>query len=157
MMMKWYEDKKLKVSFDNTPCIAIRYAMPSMTDQEIKSVKKYPFINKRDLEVEIENKENQRAHGFTIPKGYCFDGASIPRFFQRIIGAPTDNNFLVAALVHDYLCEHKELILNDRALSTNVFNGLLKVSEVSSFKRFLMKNSVACYQSIFCDWGLQWN
>ena len=156
-MKKWYEDNKLSVSFGTTPSIAIRYALPSMSDQEIKSVKKYPFINKRDLEVRIENKENGRTHGFTIPKGYCFDGASVPKFFRRVIGAPTDNEFLVAALVHDYLCENKQLILNDRALSTNVFNGLLTVSEVSKFKRFLMKNSVACFQTIFCDWGLQWN
>lgn len=151
-MIEWYKDKELQILFDDTPFVSIRYVLPSMTDQEIKSIKKYPFINKRDLKVRICYKD--RIHEFTIPKSYCFDGASVPKFFQRVIGAPTDNNFLIAALVHDYCCENKYLIFNNRALSTNVFNALLKVAEVGSFKRFLMKNSVACFQTLFCHWGV---
>lgn len=151
-MINWYEDEKLKIEFDNTPCVGVRYATPSMTEKEIKSIKKFPFINKRDLKVVITDKIKSRTHGFKIPKGYCFDGASIPKFFHRIIGAPTDNEFLIAALVHDVLCENHQYVLNNRSLSTDVFNALLKVSEVGSFKRFLMKNSVACFQTLFCDW-----
>lgn len=152
-MITWYEDKKIKVEFDSTPCVAVRYITPSMTDKEIKSIKKFPFINKRDLEVVITDKVKDRVHGFKIPKGYCFDGASIPKFFHRVIGAPTDNEFLIAALVHDVLCENHHYIMNNRKLSTEVFNALLKVSDVGSFKRFLMKNSVDIFQKYFCDWG----
>lgn len=152
-MITWYEDKKLKIEFDNTPCVAVRYATPSMTDKEIKSIKKYPFICKRDLEVVITDYVKGRTHGFKVPKGYCFDGASIPKFFWRVIGASTDNSFLIAALVHDVLCENHHYVLNNRKLSTDVFNVLLKVSEVGSFKRFLMKNSVNIFQTLFCDWS----
>lgn len=156
-MIEWYKSKKLSIFFDNVPYVSIRYSLPSDTEQEIKSKKKYPFINKRDLTVRIVyHKDHDRTHEFTIPKGFCFDGASIPRLFWRVIGAPTDNSFLIAAMVHDYLCEHHALIMNDRELSTEVFNALLETSKVGKFKRFLMKTSVDIFQKFFCDWGLEW-
>ena len=87
----------------------------------------------------------------TIPKGYCYDGASIPRLFWRVIGSNTDNRFLIPALVHDVLCENHNYVDNDRNFSTEVFNALLEASEVNAFKRFCMKKSVNCYQR-FCKW-----
>lgn len=36
-----------------------------------------------------------------IKKGFIFDGASIPRFFWRIIGHPLDHEFIRAVLLHD--------------------------------------------------------
>ena len=39
-----------------------------------------------------------------IPKGFVFDGASIPRFFRRIY-SPTGYLF-IAGLVHDYCYRH---------------------------------------------------
>ena len=155
-MIKWYEDDKLGVFFSIVPCIGIRYATPSMTDTELKSVKKYPFINKKKLTVRLIDNIKQRTYEFDIPKGYCFDGASVPWLFRRIIGAPTDNNFLVAALIHDNMCEHHEYVMNDRAFSTEVFNALLTISKVNKVKRYLMKHSVDVFQKYFCDWGLEW-
>lgn len=155
-MKEWYSDDKIGIFFDITPCIGVRYATPSMSIPEIESVKKYPFINKKNITVRLIDNVKQRTYQFEIPKGYCFDGASIPRFFWRIIGAPTDNEFLVAALVHDVLCENHQYVMNDREFSTLVFDSLLKVSEVGKFKRFLMRTSVNVFQALFCDWGLQW-
>lgn len=153
-MINWYKSKDLSIYFDEVPYVSMRYTVPSMTDAEIKSIKKYPFINKRDLTVRIVyHKDNDRIHEFSIPKGYCYDGASIPRMFWRLIGSNTDNSFLIPALIHDYLCEHHNLILNDRRLSTEVFNALLEASQVNKFKRFLMKNSVDIFQKAFCKWG----
>lgn len=149
----WYEDGELAIFFDTMPRVAVRYIVPSMTSLEKQSVKKFPFINKKDLNVVIFDRKKEKCYKFTIKKDYCYDGASIPRFFWRIIGANTDNKFLIPALIHDTLCERKEVIENDRALSTNVFNALLHTEDVNSFKRFLMKNSVACYQTLFCKWG----
>lgn len=149
-MINWYEDKELKILFDDIPHVSIRYVLPSMTNPEIKSIKKYPFINKRDLTVQICS--NEQIYEFSIPKGYCFDGASIPWFFRRVIGAPTDNSFLIAALVHDVLCENHQYIMNNRELSTKVFNALLITSGVGKFKRFWMKNSVDVFQKCFCNW-----
>jgi hypothetical protein len=126
--------------------VCIRYVLPSSTPAEIKSIKKYPFINKRALNVRLYDKEKEEVYDFIIPKGYCYDGASVPKFFHRVIGANTDNKFLIAAMVHDVLCENHHYVNNDRAFSSKVFNALLEVSEVPAFKRFLMKYSVDIFQ-----------
>lgn len=148
----WYKDDKLSIFFNTMPCVAVRYVTPSSTQEEIKSIKKYPFINKKDLSVAIFDETKMKSYKLSIPKGYCYDGASIPRIFWRLIGSNTDNNFLIPALIHDVLCENHSIIENDRALSTNIFNALLYTAEVNGFKRFFMKNSVACFQTLFCRW-----
>ena len=150
-MYKWTENEKVIVYFSDTPRVSIRYVLPSMTEQEINAVKKYPFINKINLTVRLADKIKDRIYEFDIPKGYCFDGASIPRFFWRVIGSPTNNSFLIAALVHDVLCENHQYVMNDVEFSTEVFNALLESSKVSKFKRYLMKHSVNLFQR-FCGW-----
>ena len=41
---------------------------------------------------------------FTVPQGFTTDGASIPRFFWRVIGGPLEGPYRRAAVVHDFLC-----------------------------------------------------
>ncbi len=150
-MLEWYHNKKVGVYFDDVPRIAMRYILPSTTTELKKSIKKYPFMNKKLLKVKLVDIKKDKIYKFEIPKYYCFDGASVPRFFWRVIGANTDNKFLVAAMIHDTLCENHHYVDNDRNFSTQVFNALLEASEVCPFKRFLMKNSVDFYQR-FCNW-----
>jgi len=150
--MEWYSDEDLAIYFSDIPHVCVRYILPTHTKAEKKSIEKYPYICKTELKVKLENKERAKSYQFTIPKGYCYDGASIPRAFWRVVGPNTDNHFLIAALVHDVLCEHHEYVNNDRAFSTNVFNALLKVGDVGCVRRFFMKNSVACFQTLFCNW-----
>ena len=152
-MICWCKNKKVGIFFNENPSVGIRYYIPSMTKDEKKSIEKYPFICKKELKVQLNDYRKNKQYEFSIPKGYCYDGASIPRIFWRIIGANTDNRFLIPALIHDILCEHHEYIDNDRSFSTVVFNTLLETSGVNRFKRFLMKNSVACFQTIFCKWA----
>lgn len=154
-MTMWFEDKYLSVDFDSGPLIGIRYILPSMSEDEKKSIKRYPFINKSALSVSLCDKKQNKSYNFTVPKGYCFDGASVPRFFWRVIGSNTDNKFLVPAMIHDYICENHSCVEFDRKLSTRIFNSLLQVSGVGSFKRFWMKNSVDFFQKYFCDWGVK--
>lgn len=153
-MNLWFDDERLSISFDTAPSIGIRYILPSMNDEEKKSIKKYPFINKVPLEVCLEDKIKGEKYRFTIPKKYCFDGASVPRFFWRVIGSNTDNKFLVPAMVHDYMCENHSCVGFDRKFSTLVFDSLLLVSGVKSLKRFWMKNSVDIFQKCFCRWRM---
>ncbi len=150
-MLEWYSNKEVSIYFDDIPRVGIRYILPSSSNELKKSIKKYPFINKKILKVQLFDKKKKKSYKFEIPKGYCYDGASIPRFFWRVIGANTDNKFLIAALIHDVLCENHHHIDNDREFSTKVFNALLEASDVFPLKRFLMKNSVNFYQR-FCKW-----
>ena len=119
---------------------------------ENKSIKKYPFINRKELRVCLKDIKRTKCYNFIIPKSYCYDGASIPRAFWRIIGSNTDNTFLIAALVHDVLCENHKFIDCDKNFSTEVFNALLEASSVCAIKRCLMKHSVNFYQN-FCKWN----
>ena len=151
-MLEWYSDNKLQICFDDIPRIGIRYILPTLSNDEKKIIKKYPFINKKNLQVKLLDKEKNKTYEFCIPKGYCFDGASVPRFFWRVIGSNTDNKFLLAALIHDVLCENHNYVDNDRKFSTKVFDSLLKAGGVGSVKRFFMKNSVDIFQHFCCNW-----
>ena len=124
-MIEWYSNKKVSIFFDEIPKIGIRYVLPTSSKANIKSIKKYPFVNKKLLKVKLIDKKRNSIYNFEIPKGYCFDGASVPRFFWRIIGPNTDNKFLIASLIHDVLCENHSYINNDRTFSSEVFNALL--------------------------------
>lgn len=148
----WYTDDKLAIYFSTMPCVAVRYIAPTSTNEEKMSITRFPFINKRELKVQLVDKKKGKVYNFAIPKSYCYDGASIPKFFHRVIGANTDNRFLIPALIHDAICENHSYVDNDRDFSTEVFNALLYVGDVGKFKRFLMKNSVGIFQR-FCGWG----
>lgn len=150
--MEWYKNEKVGIFFSDVPHVGIRYVIPSMTNEEKRGIEKYPFICKRELCVELFDYKKDKSYKFTVPKGYCYDGASIPRVFWRVIGANTDNRFLIAALIHDVLCENHSYINNDCAFSTSVFNALLEASGVNALKRFFMKNSVGFFQTLFCKW-----
>ena len=52
-MNKWYSNKFAGIFFDNYPWVAIRYISPNMPKELKKSIKKYPFINKRKLRVKL--------------------------------------------------------------------------------------------------------
>jgi len=149
--VEWYQDNLIGIYFDKIPYVSMRYVLPSMTDREKKSISKYPFINKQELNVSLYDYTKDKKYAFTIPKNYTWDGATIPRLFWRLIGAKTDNKFLIPSLIHDVLCENHCYVNNDRYFADKVFERLLDVSEVSPFVRWLMFHSVDNFQK-FCRW-----
>ena len=48
-------------------------------------------------------KEDLHEEGLTVPAGFESDGASVPRFFWRLVFPPGDQKALRAAFVHDYI------------------------------------------------------
>lgn len=53
----------------------------------------------------------------TVPAGFEFDGASIPRAMWTLIGGPLDGNYVRSAALHDFGCiERKEpsRVVHDR-------------------------------------------
>lgn len=134
--------------------VGTRYPLPSMTESDKESVKKYPFINRKDLYVELTDKNKNVTYTFTIPKGYCWDGATIPRLFWRLVGAKTDPVFLIASMIHDVLCENHSYVDNDRYFADKVFERLLYVAGVNPVTRFLMFHCVDNFQK-FCKWRIK--
>lgn len=153
-MYYWYDDNLISINFGVKPQVGIRYQLPSMSDVEKESIKQYPFINKKDLYVELGDKKKNVVYTFTIPKGYCWDGASIPRLFWRIIGSKTEPTFLIASLIHDVLCENHGYVDNDRYFADKVFERLLYVAGVNPVTRFLMFHSVDNFQKL-CKWRIK--
>ena len=152
-MIEWYKSDRLTVFFDNTPCVCVRYPLPSMTKTEKKSIQKYPFICKKNLNVALFDHKKQKNYKFTIPKDYCYDGASIPRIFWRVIGANTSPEFLIPALIHDVLCENHKYVDNDREFSSQVFKALLLASGVGEVKAQIMFAAVNTFQRFCGKWG----
>lgn len=152
VMLEWYKDKEIGIYFSEKPRVAVRYALPSMTKAQKTAINKYPFENKGHLNVELHDYKKNVKHYFCIPRGYCWDGATIPRLFWRLIGSKTDSKFLIPSMVHDVLCEHHEYVNNDRYFCDRVFERLLYVSGVPAFNRWLMFHSVDNFQK-FCGWS----
>lgn len=150
-MITWYEDDGIKIRFDITPDVCMRYVCPWDDDETIKDIDKKPFINLKELYVELNDIENSIVYDFTIPDGYCWDGASIPRLFWRLIGSKEDNRFLISSLIHDVLCENKDYVDYDRYFADKVFERLLYIAKVPAFSRWLMFHCVDNYQK-FCGW-----
>lgn len=145
----WYEDEKLKIEFDKIPDVGISYPMPFYGKKKNKTICEHPFINKRLLNVRIMW-ENE-CFEFNVIENYCWDGASIPKFFWRIIGSNTEPEFLIASMLHDVLCENHHYVNGNRYLSTIVLERCLKVAGVGPVRRWAMKHSVDNWQK-FCKW-----
>ncbi len=71
----------------------------------------------------------------TVKKGFIFDGASVPRFFWRVVGHPFSYALIRAALVHDvmYASEYFK-----REVADELFSEMLDISGVSELKEDVM-------------------
>ena len=76
---------------------------------------------------------------YKIPKGFEFDGASIPQFVQDIIGGRFLPEFLAAATVHDYLYEKRK---GDRKEADLVLKELLLLNKVKKVRAGMMYAAV---------------
>lgn len=83
-----------------------------------------------------------------VPSGYLFDGASIPRALWTLVGSPMDPQFVRAALIHDWLCDHV-VERRDRRLADDIFLYLLDYSNVPECKRYAMYAGVRMYALLF--------
>ena len=150
-MLTWYYDKNIAIEFSYKPSVGVRYPLPSMSEEQIKSIKQYPFINRKELYVELSDCQNGVTYTFTIPKGYCWNGSDIPRIFWAIIGSRTDPQYLVASCLHDYMLENKSYIEYNKRFTSDIFYGCLVAAKVGKIKAKIMAEAVNIYQS-FQDW-----
>ncbi len=82
-----------------------------------------------------------QAHVYKVPSGFATDGASIPRFFWRVIGHPYEPKVVRAAVVHDYLYRDKDVEVT-KEQADKVFRDILKRDGVGKIKRNLMYYAV---------------
>lgn len=101
----------------------------------------YEGPNKRIIFVVEENdgkKTTIHNVDYELKKGFQWDGASIPKRTQWLIGKPTDNKFRVSSLFHDLGYENR----SKRVLNDVVFYYLLCKSDVPRWKADLMYKAV---------------
>jgi len=75
---------------------------------------------------------------YHLRNGYEWDGASIPKRFQWLIGKPTAHEFRVSSLFHDLGYENR----SRRVLNDVIFYYLLSKSEVPHWKADMMYKAV---------------
>ena len=149
------KEKILSVSFDAIPDVRVRVINIDDAQEIIKSKKKYPFELFNSLLVRIST--TQRNFEFTIFNGYTWNGADIPRFFWRVIGSRTDNDFLIASMLHDYLLEFKVYVVNEvlkkqisakeyRRFTSLVFRHVIKSQGTNTIKANVMAYCVDLFQ-----------
>lgn len=82
-----------------------------------------------------------------IQAGFRYDGASVPRWLQSIVGMGIDGLHRAAALVHDFIYEHKGEFEDDvtgapihisRKDADKIFKNMLKEVGIASHRVFLV-------------------
>jgi hypothetical protein len=141
--------KDLVIYFDkeNPEMFLVDKSYVGLSDDELKLALAKPFFVLADITVRVEYKGN--VYQWIIPKGYDWNGANVPSFAWVIIGQQKEPRFKLASCVHDYMCEHHEVIGNDRYLSTLIFETLCEYfGRFNDFKRWAMFHSVDNWQKI---------
>ena len=129
--------KKEKVSdviFTPNPQVRVRAINSSDSNNVILNKKKYPFELNNSIKIDVIT--TKRKFEIFILKGYIWNGADIPRIFWRIIGSRTDNDFLIASMVHDYLLDFKVYI----------FRHIIKKQGTNTIKANVMAWCVDIFQ-----------
>lgn len=78
----------------------------------------------------------------SVPKGFIFDGASIPRMLWRIAGHPFTAKYITAACVHDYLYSTGKVT---RKTADKMFLCLLLAYDVSPLFALMMYYAVRVF------------
>jgi len=148
--MIFCDKENIKIESDSKPCVCARAILPEMNDLEKLDIQLKPFLNKRNITFTINyGGEEYRLH---IPKGYTWDGATIPFGFRWILGGKGNPQFLTASCVHDKMCECKWLVDYDRELSSIIFKELLLACGCSKFKAQVMFIAVDNFQKLVRGW-----
>ena len=149
------KEKIINVEFSDNPDVRIRVISSQDSDYEKSVKKKYPFELHNSISVKVQT--SRRTFTFSIFNGYTWNGADIPRLFWRVIGSRTDNDFLIASMLHDYLLEFKVYILKEvlknsiskkeyRRLTSLIFRHVIKSQGTNTIKANVMSWCVDVFQ-----------
>lgn len=143
------------ISFSCEPDVRIRIISSEDNKTVQKNKKKFPFELHNSVYIKILT--DKREFGFTIFNGFTWNGADIPRFFWRLIGSRTDNDWLIASMIHDYMLEFKVYMMNEvlgktmtvreyRRLTSIIFRHIIKQQGTNIIKANVMSWSVDVFQ-----------
>ena len=79
---------------------------------------------------------------WTAPSGSIVDGASIPKFFWRVIGSPFVGRYRRPSVIHDVYCDKKS---EPYEAVHNMFLEAMECDHVPEHKRASMFNAVATF------------
>ena len=151
-MIEWYSDDELGIFFTHKPNTNMLNPEDGKTQKEKDLIAKNPFINNTSLTVELMDNIKGIGYGFTIPKKFRWDGATIKPIFWLLIGSKTDARFKNPSMLHDYMCNNKYIVNFDRNFSSRVFRAMLIKAGVNRFKAQIMYLAVDLYQ-MTQGWG----
>ena len=148
--MIFCDKEEIKIVSDTKPDVHNRLALPSIEEYELQDILKKPYISNKNTNFFITYKGTE--YQVFIPKGYKWDGASIPFGFRWILGGMGNPEFLVASCVHDKMCECKWLVHYDRYLSSLIFKELLLACGCGKIKANIMFCAVDTFQKLVKGW-----
>lgn len=145
------------ILFSPIPDVRIRVIEFGDSETVIESKKKYPFKVYNSITVCVAT--TKRVFTFCIHNGFTWNGADIPRFLWRIIGSRTDNDFLLASMVHDFMLNFKFQIIEEslnqeitvseyRRLTSLIFREIIKKNGTKPVKANIMSFFVDTFQKI---------
>lgn len=145
------------IYFSETPDVRVRIIEHLDNEYIKKNKKKYPFELFNSINVVVIT--SIRKFEFPIFKGYTWNGADIPRCFWQVIGSRTDNDFLIASLLHDFLLEFKIYMINEilknsisvkeyRRLTSLIFRFMIKEQGTNIIKANIMSWCVDVFQML---------
>ena len=83
-------------------------------------------------------------HALAIPARYPFDGASIPRRLWGLKGYSPLEIHIWAALPHDYICEHPEVL--PRGIGDAIFDHIL--GQLASERKLARRQALEMYWAV---------
>ena len=146
------------ILFSPVPDVRIRVIDFGDSETVIESKKKYPFKLHNSITVCIST--TKRDFTFCIHNGFTWNGADIPRVLWRLIGSRTDNDFLLASMVHDFMLEFRYKIMDEvleqrltkdeyRRLTSIIFRDIMKETGTNKIKANIMSFAVDIFQKYF--------
>lgn len=149
------KEQIISIDFNTEPDVRIRVINQTDAKQTIEGKKRFPFELHNSIDVTVTT--DRRTFTFNIYNGFKWNGADIPRAFWRIVGSRTDNDFLIASMLHDYLLNFKVFILNEilkneipideyRRLTSLIFRHVIKEQGTNTVKANVMAWCVDVFQ-----------
>lgn len=151
-MKEWYSDTDIGIFFNHKPNTNMLDPENGKTQKEKDLIARNPFVNNTSLIVILIDNIKEASYNFTIPKGFRWDGATIPSWIWCIVGSKTNPKFKNPSLIHDYMCNNKYIVNYNRNFSSKIFRGMLLKAGVNKIKANIMYKAVDLYQ-MTQGWG----